>query len=119
MVPISNVVTMPSLGSTTNVIRHDYVDTDYSNPQKGITNGSESDIVVGIDPSGDTGQTQLNTASADGVGKYVISVTRLDGTVSYAWGIISGDEENGGETETFNERNHMFTLAARHVTYTP
>lgn len=120
MIPVANVVTGPSFGYTTNVQRHNYLDTVLTNPEKGFSDGAESQIVYGIDPTGDAGQTQMLAASApDDIGKYVISITRLDGTVTYAWGLISGAEATGGGGETFNERTHNFVQAAVEVTYTP
>ncbi|WP_333848360.1 hypothetical protein [Phaeobacter italicus] len=120
MIPVSNVVTAPSFGYTTNVQRHNYLDTVLTNPEKGFSDGADSQIVYGIDPDGDAGQTQMVAASSPSdTGKYVISITRLDGTVTYAWGLISSAEATGGGGEDFNERTHNFVQAALEVTYTP
>ena len=120
MIDVANVVTAPSFGYTTNVQRHNYLDTVLTSPEKGLSDGSDSQIVYGIAPDGDTGQTQMIAASLPTeTGKYVISITRLDGTVTYAWGLISGAEATGGGGEDFNERTHNFVQAAVEVTYTP
>lgn len=119
MVDIINVVTGPSYGSSTNKISQDYIGEDFTVVQEGYTRGMESSILVGIDASGDVGQTMLLTAQADSVGSYVVATTRLNGTVTYAWGIITDDEEAGGSGEEFDNRSHTFTQNAKQKTYTP
>ena len=119
MLPIANVVTAPSFGFTSSVQRHNYLDSDFSSPDKSVSDGAESDIVYGVDPDGDAGQAMCQTAASDKQGRYVVSITRLDGSVTFAWGPIVGSSINGGSVGDYNERTHQFVQALAEVDYTP
>jgi hypothetical protein len=117
---IANVVTAPSMGYTVNTANHDYLDSTFSSPDKGIAVGDTSEIVVGLDPDGDAGQAILEAAAkTTQKGRYVISIQRLDGSVTSAWGPVSGYSVNGGSNGTHNEVTSTFMIAAEPVTYTP
>lgn len=117
---IANVLTAPDLGYTVAVASHDYLDSEFSSPDKGIATGSASDIVVGLDPSGDAGQAILKVAAGGAnKGRYVITIVRRDGSATAAWGVVSGYTINGGGNGTHNEVTSTFTVAAAPVDYTP
>jgi len=61
-VEITRIVTMPSIGITTNMVQQDYIDTEISQFQKGVKAGSASELVVGKDTT-DAGQDALIAAS--------------------------------------------------------
>lgn len=117
---IANIVTAPDMGYTITMANHDYLDSTFSSPDKGIAVGSSSDIVFGLDPSGDAGQIILKDAARTSEkGRYVLTILRLDGTATSAWGPIGGYTVNGGSNGTHNEVTSTFVVAAEPVDYTP
>jgi len=61
-VPISQIVTMPTIGETENIVQQDYVTTGRGQKKKGVITGNSTEVVVGNDYS-DAGQDALYTAS--------------------------------------------------------
>lgn len=100
-VDVENIVNVPALGYTENIISQDYLNKDLSGKRKGFKVGTEEELLCGYDPAA-TGQTAVETASAT-KSNFAVKRTLQDGTVIYSRAIIAangGIQGGGGEDFT-------------------
>ena len=105
-VAISNVGSIGEIGTTTNILTYDTLDTTVTQKAKGISNAGDPAIEVARDKT-DAGQDALRTAAATS-SIYAFKVTMANGDIFYNRGVVSGPTRPMGRNEDFDLE--VFTL---------
>lgn len=117
-VEVENLVNIPELAISENIIERQYIDTDIVGVQKGLKVGNESSLELGFD-STLPGQAAVRTASATKF-KYPIKRELNDiaaggstNTIIYSRALITQPMLAGGGAE--DEANDTFTIKIAQV----
>lgn len=121
---VSNVGSLPTSGTTTNMVSYDTIDTDVSQNAKGISSGGGGPLEVArID--GDPGQIALRAAALTrfnyATKRELTDAPDADHTNSafYNRGLISGPEHAGGRNEDFVLETFTFANNQREIVVGP
>lgn len=108
---VGGVGSLPELGSTTNVLSYDTLDTTVTQKAAGVTDGGGGDIEIARNAT-DNGQIAMRTAglTANNHKNYAFKITHANGDVQYNAGLLFGPRQPGGRVEDFVLE--IFTFAA-------
>lgn len=99
-VDVENIVNIPALGVTDNLVSQDYLNTDVSQVRKGFRAGTQEELTCGYDIDA-TGQAAVVTA-ADTGSNYAVRRTLPDGTIIYSRAVVANNGGvQGGSGEDF------------------
>lgn len=117
-VEVENIVTLPELSVTENIIESPYVDSDMVNARKGSKTGNESGIELGFDYAA-TGQAAMLVA-ANTKFKYAVKRELADmpsggstNTITYTRVLITLPTRSGGGVDDMV--NDTFTMKVQQV----
>jgi len=108
-IEVMGVGSIGERGPNTNIVSYDMLATTVSLKGKGITNAGDPAIECAEDRR-DPGQTAMRAAGAPTVrDSYALKIERVDGTIEYWRGLVTGPVTPGGRAEDFRLAN--FTVA--------
>lgn len=108
-IDVENIVTVPALGYTENIVSQDYLNTDLSGKRKGFKSGTEEELLCGYDPDA-TGQIAVLAAAAT-KSNFAVKRTLQDGTVIYSRALIaSNGGVQGGSGEDFTNISWIIAI---------
>lgn len=118
---VGNVVELPGIGVTDNIVSQDYIGTDTSQKRKGFRSVEDGTIIVGRDYE-DDGQIALRNAAGTRY-NYAFKLESSDSpsalytnTIRYSRGVVSGPNFVGGGGEEFD--NEEFTIGFNQIPIT-
>ena len=117
-VEVENIVSIPELSISENIVERNYLDSDIVGIRKGMKVGAESSLEVGFD-STKSGQAAVRTASATKF-KYAVKRELNDiasggstNTILYSRALVTQPTLAGGGAE--DEANDTFTIKVAQV----
>jgi hypothetical protein len=100
-IDIGNVGSIGEIGTQTNILTYDTLDTTVIQKAKGMSNAGDPAIEVARDKT-DTGQDALRTAALATSDAYAFELTMANGDVIYNRGVVSGPTRPMGRNEDFD-----------------
>lgn len=123
-VQVKKVGQITDMGTDTNIVSYDTMDTDVSQKGKGVTNGGDWGVEVSR-VYDDAGQVALRAMALTGY-DYAIKAEYADApssgytnTIVYNAGLISGPKMPGGGVEDFILEQYTFAMNQRDVIVAP
>lgn len=100
-IDIGSVGSIGEMGTQTNILTYDTLDTTVIQKAKGMSNAGDPAIEVARDKA-DTGQDALRTAAASATDAYAFELTLANGDIIYNRGVVSGPTRPFGRNEDFD-----------------
>ncbi|MFG1413470.1 hypothetical protein V5G24_20380 [Xanthobacter sp. VTT E-85241] len=123
-VQVKKVGQISDMGTDTNIVNYDTLDTDVSQKGKGVTNGGDWTIEVAR-VYDDAGQTAMRAAALTGY-DYAFKVEYADApsagytnTIMYNCGLVTGPRKPGGGVEDFILEQFTLAMNQRDVVVDP
>ena len=112
-IQITNIVNMPNFDIEDNLITEFYLDTEIGDKQKGNSQGSDTELVIGFE-EGNAGHASLLGFAATSlvypVYRELDNSLGANGTQFYALAVIGGGGVSGGGREDFARRTFQFGI---------